>query len=68
MTRPCPDCEEEIMKTREIALDIIANTFCEGPSATVGGELAETIMKNLEAGGFNFNQPVKTDEHKRGHR
>lgn len=56
------------MKTREIALDIIANTFCEGPSATVGGELAETIMKNLEAGGFNFNQPVKTDEHKRGHR
>lgn len=43
-------------KTREIAIEIIANTFCEGPSGNVGGTLAEDIMKNLEAGGFNFTQ------------
>lgn len=41
-------------KTREIALDLIAKTHCDGPSGDVGGSLAEDIMKNLEAGGFSF--------------
>ncbi len=49
--------------TRETALEIIASTFCEGPSANVGGSLAEEIMKNLEAGGFSF-ATVKADPHK----
>jgi hypothetical protein len=53
-------------KTREIALKIIADTFCEGPSGTVGGELGEAIMQNLEAGGFNFTHvhPPKASEHR----
>ena len=44
--------------TRKIALEIIAATGCEGPAGTcdtVGNVLAEAIMKNLEAGGFNFD-------------
>lgn len=57
-------------QTRDIALEIIANTFCEGPSANVGGTLAEDIMKNLEAGGFSFptaKAETKTEAYKRTH-
>lgn len=48
--------------TREAALDLIANTFCEGSSGTVGGTLAEDILKNLEAGGFSFATAAKTPD------